>query len=187
MFVLFYLPVIGQVILSNPSFEDEAQDATIPQGWFGCEDGTTPDILPGYWGVNNIPADGSTFMGLITRANGSFESVGQRLSNKLERGECYRFSIDLAHSKQYSGYNDKIRLRIWMSKKKCKREQLVFESPVIDHSRWKTYNIDFNAEGHFKYILIEAYHSYEPFSHEANILIDNMSTINRCSRAQLTP
>ena len=37
--------------LENASFEDEPQDATMPQGWRGWKKGTTPDILPGSWGV----------------------------------------------------------------------------------------------------------------------------------------
>ncbi|MCB0682774.1 MAG: hypothetical protein KDC32_18010, partial [Saprospiraceae bacterium] len=50
---------IAQIPFQNPSFEgDEPQDATVPAGWFPCKEGTTPDILPGVWGVHTEPAEG---------------------------------------------------------------------------------------------------------------------------------
>src|SRR5689334_15278944 len=57
------LRLFSQVIeLFNPSFEDTPQDATMPQGWTGCKEGTTPDILPGFWGVYTPPSDGQTYV-----------------------------------------------------------------------------------------------------------------------------
>ena len=49
---------LGQILLDNPSFEGEPKDATTPIGWLECEKGTTPDILPGFWGVYLQPYDG---------------------------------------------------------------------------------------------------------------------------------
>lgn len=50
--VLLAFAMIGyaQITVINPSFEDEPSDATTPQGWSACDDMTTPDIFPGYWG-----------------------------------------------------------------------------------------------------------------------------------------
>ena len=72
------------VWLNNASFEGVPQDATTPSGWQECELGTTPDILPGFWNVYTEASDGETFIGLITRDDGSFESIGQRLSSPLK-------------------------------------------------------------------------------------------------------
>lgn len=172
----------AQNILQNSSFEDEPADATMPQGWFACQNATTPDILPGYWGVYTEASEGDTYVGLITRSNGTFESIGQRLPEKLEKGGCYEFSIDLAHSDNYSGYNKTIKLRVWLGDKKCRKDQMVFESKTITSEEWETFKIEFDAESNSKYIFLEAYYQYENFDHKGNILIDNISPIVYCSR-----
>ena len=172
----------AQNILQNSSFEDEPADATMPQGWFACQDATTPDILPGYWGVYSEASEGDTYVGLITRGNGTFESIGQRIPQKLEKGICYELSVDLAHSDNYSGYNKPIKLRIWLGDKKCKRDQMIFESKTITSEEWETFKIEFNAESNSRYIFFEAYYNYSSFNHKGNILIDNVTPIEDCSR-----
>lgn len=180
---LFAFPISGQQIeLSNPSFEGEPRDATIPQGWMGCKEGTTPDILPGYWGVYTEPSDGDTYVGLITRANNTWESIGQRLSETLKKGNCYSWSFDLAHSDTYSGYNGPVRLRIWISKLKCQKDQMIYESPLIEHYDWKSYHIKFTPDADYRYIMLEAFHKEEEFSYQGNILIDRLRAIKGCDK-----
>lgn len=169
----------GQTRLQNPSFEDEPADAIVPFGWLMCSDGTTPDILPGFWGVTQRAKEGSTFIGLITRPDGSFESVGQRLLPALKKGECHSFELDLAYSRAYAGYNQPIQLRIYLGSEKCKRDQLIYESGKIDHSKWKNIEVEFKADKDMKYIILEA---YSPKVSRGNILLDNMSEIRSCDR-----
>ena len=76
--ILLPIALSSQIYLTNASFEGEPQDATVPTGWFACELGTTPDILPGFWGVYSESSEGETYLGLITREDGTFESIGQR-------------------------------------------------------------------------------------------------------------
>ncbi len=171
------------ITILNGSFEGVPADATMPQGWMGCQEGTTPDILPGYWGVYTQPSDGDTYLGLITRGNGTWESIGQRLSGPLKKGSCYAWSLDLAHSDTYSGHNGPVRLRVWVSKVKCQKDQLIFESPLIDHTDWETYKVKFTANEDFQYILLEAFHSEEEFSYKGNVLIDRLRAIQGCDRS----
>lgn len=171
------------VFLNNPSFEGEAADATIPVGWFVSTPGTTPDILPGYWGVYQEPSDGDTYVGLITRPDGSWEAMAQRLPRRLKANECYRMAIDLAHSKTYSGYNGPLRLRIYGGSKRTDRRYMLYESPVIKHTYWKTYLINFTLEKNIDYIILEAFHSDQPFDYPGNILLDNISPLESCPRA----
>jgi len=171
--------------LLNPSFEGEPRDATMPRGWYQCEKGTTPDILPGPWGVYLEAEAGETYLGLITRENGSWESIGQRLSKPLEKDECYYITVSLAHSDAYMGYDQPIKLRIWGGNSKCERTQLMGESKRIDHTEWATYSFDFTAEEKMKYLVIEAYHSDQEFAHSGNILVDNISAIHKCGRTEL--
>ncbi len=173
---------LTQVKLSNMSFEDTPSDATTPRGWFVCEDYTTPDILPGFWGVYNEPSHGSTYMGIITRQDGTFESIGQKLSETLDADLCYRFNIDLAHSKTYAGFNRPIKLRIWIGDKKCRRSQLILETDFIKHTDWRTYPVSFTPNKESDYIIIEAYYQDGSFSYKGNILVDKMTIIQKCDK-----
>jgi len=175
---------IEPIFWQNPSFEGEApHDATIPIGWLACEAFTTPDILPGVWGVYTEASDGDTFLGLITRNDGSWESITQRLSRTIRKKECYSFNFDLARATTYSGYNTPIKLRIWGSKDKCSKDQLLFESPEIKNSFWQKNNCEFTANQAIRYIIIEATIKEGNSSYQGNILIDNLSPIQACPRA----
>jgi hypothetical protein len=176
------LDLNSQIHLNNPSFEDEPADATIPMGWFGCQRGTTPEIMPGFWGVYDDASEGDTYVGIITRENGTFESIGQRLSEKLKKDNCYQFSLELSHSKFYSGYNGVIRLRIWIGSEKCEKTQLIYQSEPIESSEWETYVVKFTAKNDSNYITMEAFYKENPFSFKGNILIDNISPIFACDR-----
>jgi len=175
----------AQIHLKNASFEGEAQDATVPLGWFECTAYTTPDILPGVWGVYEEAEEGETYVGLITRANGTWESIGQRLPVPLEKGDCFSFYLFLAHSKTYSGYNKPIKLRIWGGTTRCEKDQLLLETDFVKHRKWKRYDAQFSAEKTINYFILEAFYSEEPYSHLGNILIDQISPIRKCSRAGL--
>ncbi len=182
LFIGMTLFIPGQIKLVNPSFEGEPQDATVPTGWMPCESGTTPDILPGPWGVYQEAADGDTFLGLITRADGTFESIGQRLTQPLKQNECYSFSLDLARSSTYTGYNHPLKLRVWGSITRCQKAELLYESPLIQHEDWETYPFSFATKFQYHYIILEAYAPNNQ-AVKGNILLDNCSKISLCKRA----
>lgn len=178
-----FIPVFGQINVVNPSFEDEPSDATTPQGWHPCDDLTTPDIFPGFWGVYNEPSNGNTYVGIITRENGTYEQFGQRLSIPMKKGECYRTMIDLAHSIIYAGYNQPIKLRIYLGSSKCEKDQLIFTSPLIKSMNWETHMIKFKPNENHEYIIFEAYFQDGEFSRKGNILIDNLRPFMMCGNA----
>ena len=170
----------------NGSFEGEAADAINPIGWMGCEDGTTPDILPGPWGVYLPAVEGQTYMGLIVRKNGTWECVGQRLSQSLKGNNCYFFKLMLAHSITYNGYNKPAIVRIWGGSERCEKSQILFESPSINHSTWKPYIVKFKPKKDMDFIIIEAYYnSKQGVTYNGNVLIDAISPIQTCDRAEL--
>ncbi|MEM9820717.1 MAG: carbohydrate binding domain-containing protein [Bacteroidota bacterium] len=189
----FALLMVGflsaQVSLDNASFEGEAQDATVPIGWHACEPGSTPDILPGSWGVYNEAYDGETYMGLITRQDGTWESVGQRLSDPIQASECYTFSLSLAHSKTYANYNKPIKVKIWGGASSCTKDVLLAETSFIKHSEWKRYEFRFIPKQALHYLILEAHYMDGIYFHyNGNVLIDNCSEIKSCKRAdQLLP
>lgn len=171
------------IYLQNASFEGSPQDATMPIAWMACEAFTTPDILPSTWGVTLEANDGETYIGLISREDGSKESITQRLSQAIPKGACYSFSVDLAKAASYSSYSGALKLRIWGTTDKCKKGQLLYESATIEHLYWKSYQCDFTAKQTIRYLMIEAFYKEGNFSHKGNILIDNISVIRPCPRA----
>ena len=179
------IPILGsgQVTLNNGSFEDEPSDATTPHGWDECQPYTTPDIFPGYWGVYNEASEGNTYLGMITRTNNTWESIGQRFSTPLEKEMCYTFSIDLSFSTTYAGYNNPLKLRIWIGESKCEKGQLIFESERIEHTEWQTYQVKFTAQKKYTHIILEAFHKDDTVNYKGNILLDNIQPIRFCGRA----
>jgi hypothetical protein len=168
----------------NPSFEDTPRASASPAGWSSITPGSTPDIMPGAWGINFMPQDGQSCVGLITREDGTSEDMGQNLPETLKSGFCYKFSIYLAHSPKYVGYDHPIRIRIWGGSKRGSKEQLLASSPMIDHSDWQNYKFQFIPTSDIRYITFEAY--YAPgasFKYKGNILMDNCSPIEKCNRA----
>ncbi len=180
--VLFYANVWGQITVVNGGFEDQPSDATVPKAWLPCEENTTPDILPGFWGEYGDASQGRTYVGLITRADGSFESIGQKLSKSLTAGDCYEFKIDLSRGALYAGFNKPLKLRVWLGTTICEMEQMAFLSNEVKHTTWKTYLVQFKSKKNYQYIRIEAHYQDSDFTYKGNILLDNMSAIKLCSR-----
>ena len=185
LFLLLMIPFIGksQHYLSNGSFEGlKPQDATMPIGWLPCKLGTTPDILPGPWGVIKEPSEGETYLGLITRADNSWESITQRLEQPLQANKCYRLKLDLAYSIRYPMHNKPIKLRVYGSQEKCADPVLLIETDLIDHVDWEAYDFLFRTEAVFNFLIFEAcFPDGEPIG--GNILIDNIQPIKECGRA----
>lgn len=176
------LNVNAQVIFNNPSFEDEPSDATVPMGWHACETGTTPDIGPGPWGIDLEAEEGETYVGLITRSDGSFEAIGQRFPVVLEKDLCYEFELSAAACDTYSGFNERIKFRVWAGTKKTKRSQLLYESEIVDNIEWEKHKVKFTAEKALKYLIIEAYIDYEDGPRKGHVLIDNITNIKICDK-----
>jgi hypothetical protein len=177
----FTLTGFAQTLL-NSSMEGEPQDATMPDAWHACEKGTTPDILPGPWGVQQEAYDGASYVGLITRPDGSWEAIGQQFSQPLELKSCYRMSIIAAHSDTYTGYNRNGRMRVWLGKTKCDKAQLLIDVKSLTHTDWKSYPIEFISEDEYKYIIIESYHPPDALHSKGNILIDKIYAPIICGR-----
>jgi hypothetical protein len=188
-FLIFTFVLLGQpgtvIPIRNPSFEDDAPtQSKVPKGWQTYTPGSTPDILPGAWGIQLAPQDGRTCVGLVTREDGTIEDIAQVLPESLKGGICYKFTIHLAHTPKYVGFNHPVRLRVWGGAAKDKKEMLLASSPLIDHSDWKKYPFQFVPAHDMRYITFEAY--FGPgiiFKYKGNILLDNCSAIEKCERA----
>jgi hypothetical protein len=184
--VTAYLPEqqSDKVYFRNPSFEDDPRASASPKGWHTATPGSTPDILPGAWGIENVPQDGKTCVGLVTRSDGTSENIAQALAEALPNGGCYNFSIYLSHLDRYVGFDHPVRLRVWGSATKGEKGTLLDASPLINHSDWRRYSFQFYTSGVIRYLTLEAW--YGPgttFKYNGNILLDNCSPIEKCVRA----
>ncbi len=185
--ILFYLMcsmhvIIGQNLL-NASLEGAHQDATMPDNWLSATPGTTPDILPETWGERLEPAHGNSYVGLITRGNGTYEAITQRLPNPSKIETCYDLILSVARSPFYAGYNQPIRCRIWLSKTKGKRDRLISDLGLIKNEAWETHKLQYITDDVYYYIIFEAYHPKGIDRSEGNILLDHIIGPKECLRS----
>ena len=191
------------IVFKNPSFEAQLLEANSNysaqdiDSWEDCSQtlfiGETPfDVQPGFWGVSLKPKHGSSYIGLITRKNETYESIGQRIQNRLKRGVEYSLSLHIATSykskspssetqKGYKSSNSKENpyavsspaiLRVRLTNSITKKTELIYTSNPILNNKWGILDIKFTPRFDADYIIFEAYfpNSNEPTY--GNILID---------------
>ena len=166
-----------EIILSNPSFEDEPHPGNPPKGWYDCggtnfPKETPPDVHPAEdpenaFGVSKTTYHGDTYLGLVVRENDSWESVAQRLRSPLQQGKCYTFSIYLSRSDTYTStvrgsddvknFTTPIRLRIWGGTGYCSKKQLLAESEDVENTEWEKYTFYFTPNQNLRYFTLEAF------------------------------
>ncbi|MEL6846631.1 MAG: hypothetical protein AAFP02_25780, partial [Bacteroidota bacterium] len=175
----------------NPSFEDMPRASRQPRGWLNCgwSDESPPDVQPDTtFAVSQEPYHGKTYLGMVTRDNDTWESIGQRLSKELEPGQCYSFSVFLARSRTYISisqatgqrvnYDTPSVLRIWGGVARCDRRELLAETSRVDHSDWREYKFKFSPTQLHTYIMFEVtYKMPVLLPTNGNLLVDHASAI----------
>ena len=182
-------PVV--IKLDNPSFEDYPQAGHQPSGWFDCgfAGETPPDVNPtGQFKVSKNAYHGSTYVGMVTRDNNTWEAIGQRLKTPLLKGVTYTFSIYLARSEIYMSqsratgrdvnYITPATLRIWGGSGYCSKEEMIGETEPISAATWQKFNFKFTPKANHNYFMIEAFYKVPTlFPYNGNVLVDNASDI----------
>jgi hypothetical protein len=178
------------IYLDNPSFEGTSSAGVVPPNWFnyGHSGETPPDTQPGCFNVETEPQDGETYLGMVTRDNGTTEGVIQRLDYPLLPGNKYEMSFFLATSMLYTSmskktnevvkYTTPVNLKIMGykvgSNSLCKFKEL----KNIYHDDWELYTIQIEPCDTIECIVFAVvYPHIEPVN--GNILIDNCSPIMR--------
>jgi len=194
--LLFWVQLLNAqevIFLENPSFEDNPRYASVPGGWRNCafNNESPPDVHPvenGDFKVIQKPKDGDTYLGLVVRENATAESIGQQLSDTLQAGQCYSFSLQLCRSdifisagrlsREMTNYNTPVMLKIWGGISPCGKRSLLATSPPIEHLDWKKYTFQFQPEVPLSWISFEAYFVLgTEVAYNGNILLDNASPI----------
>ena len=191
------------IYLRNPSFEDLPRMGTISgppiKGWHDCASSmfpeeSPPDIHPVHnaaWGITLKAVDGETYLGLVTRYNGSYESVSQLLNSSLVPGKCYSFSGYLNQSdiyqsdtrrtmntKKLENFIEPAELLIWGGTVFCEKEELLAKSGGVINHEWKLYEFTLSPKIQISSITIEAFYEW-PATTPTNghILVDGLSPI----------
>jgi len=164
--------IFGQAIitLQNPSFEGEPRYSRLPPKWRVCNsfNQTPPDTQPGAFEVTKKAYDGETYIGMIVREDGTWESFGQNLLDPITSNQCYQFSIVLGRSENYSSftrksrkqktnYTDPVKFRIWGGYDTCEKEELLAETNVIDHFDWWRYEFRIKPHADYTFLLFEVF------------------------------
>lgn len=190
----FLLAQATPIKLENPSFEDLPSAAHTPQSWLDCgfAGESPPDVHPnGNYGVTQKAKHRKTYLAMVTRDNGTWESVAQKLKTSLLADTCYKMSIYLAQSLTYmsrsqltgreANYITPAKLRIWSGTTECGQEELVAGSPKITDEKWTEYTFILKPKKKALYIIFEAYYGDEIILRgNGNILLDNVSDIVPC-------
>jgi outer membrane protein OmpA-like peptidoglycan-associated protein len=181
--------------LVNGSFEDvPQQSAQSIKGWYDCGkinfiNETAPDIHPGKFWENNLPAsDRNTYLGMVVRDNGSYESVSQRLEGTLEAGQCYTFTLHLARApkyvslshitQEYTNYTTPAVLRIWGGLGYCNERELLAESTPVSNDSWQIFKFEFKPKSTVRSLTFQAYYKTPVLiPYNGNILVDGGSHI----------
>lgn len=199
------LPAQETIRLQNPSFEDMPRKG-IPgmpsiKAWHDCglskfPSESPPDIHPvtnNAWEVSMPPYDGDSYLGMVTRANDTYESLSQALTKPIQAGVCYSFSAYLARSSQYKSATSKTMqmgtnelenfvrpsvLLIWGGNYFCDKAELLGESPAVSNETWKKYSFTFQPQKTHKYITIEAFYKTPILeAYNGHVLVDHLSEI----------
>lgn len=199
------LPAQEIIKLQNPSFEDMPRKGVpgMPsiKGWHDCglskfPSESPPDIHPvvnNAWEVALEPYDGNTYLGMVTRANDTYESLSQALSTPIQGGVCYTFSAFLVRSNQYKSATSKTQqlgsnelenfvrpavFMIWGGDYFCDKAELLGESPAVSNETWKKYTFLFHPQKTHKFITIEAFYKTPILeAYNGHVLVDGMSDI----------
>lgn len=175
-------------IIDNMSLEGTPRVGSAPPEWNQCNQFSTPDILPGFWNVTKRASHGNTYAGIVTRGNlGPFannhEDLQTRLLKPIQQGESYDFKIDLSYSDKWGhnidngsflNYDTPAKLQVYGGSSSCSLTELLWESPIIDHTNWTTYSMTLNPKTiNVTHLMLQAANTDNTFNF-GNILIDNI-------------
>ncbi len=182
----------GAILLQNPSFEGQPRHGFTPDGWLNCgfPGESPPDLHPsGAFGISRTPYAGISYLGMVVRARGPWEAVGQKLSQPLAAGQCYRLSLYACQSELLSSitlpgrqpalFDKPVALRLWGGGEACRREQLLAVSAPVHQKEWVRHELYFRPQQDWSYLLLEVYFTegLKAEQYNGHALIDALSNI----------
>ena len=157
---------------------------------------TPPDIHPtNRFGVTWAANEGKFYLGMVTRDNGTWEALGQKLTLPLKTDTCYELSAWMMCSPIYKSKSRKTgqamnytlpaRLRVWGGNDICEMKELLIMSEPVLNRAWLPQTFVFKPKKKIKYLRFEAYYTEGANFYNGNLLLDNLSEISPCSCSKL--
>lgn len=160
-----------------------------PRMWSDCgfPGETAPDVQPDFtFLVSKAAFNGNTYLGMVTRDNDTWESVGQLLTNSLQGNTCYEFTIKLARSLSYystsrttnreANYIQPIKLRVWGGYGMCDKREMLGETPLVENPDWQQFHLKLEPSDNYTHVILEAfYQTPSLFPYNGNLLLDDAS------------
>jgi gliding motility-associated-like protein len=171
----------------NPSFEGFASANIPPNGWTVCNAQHKPDTQPSFFNVLQKASEGNTFISLTTAPKmGKIPVINESIQTKLDKpllqNTRYQLKIDLSMPENFEQeiagkltcFCQPIVIKIWGADKSCKKRELFWQSPKINHQNWQTYLALFQPElTNYDFLLIEAGFA-DKETYFGSILVDNL-------------
>jgi len=190
LLILFYFAVtISEAqIVPNGSFDGVAGTKHFPpNSWNVCNTTSTPDIMPGCWGVSLAPSEGDSYLNLVVKENGVMEEVNCLLTETLDTSQCYKFSVDLNRSLDFKfeffgddyDFTRLANVRFILGENECSLDVdtiLEVDDSLNYYKEWVTFSFIFKpTQENVNYLKIETYidDNVSPFF--GHVLVDNIS------------
>ena len=184
--------IFEKIDLINPSFEQlNNQSEAIGWGSYDFDKETPLNIQPGLFGCKLFAQQGKTYMGMIARDNGTYESIRQVLTKPLKAGVCYRMSVFLAKSSTYeslsrttgmaANYIRPLKLTVWGTEAKTRDilplpDDWLTETLPIHNDQWRKYTFYIQPPKDV-YVLVFTVNHVVDKPYNGNLLIDNISPV----------
>ena len=165
----------AQELLRNGTFAQGGtlQNVYVQHGileWWGStgKNESPPDVhtaFTGYWGVQQHPYEGDTYVGLVCRPNGTSEFIYQKLQTPLMPGKHYQFAVYASTSADYisatretptikRNFTDPCRIVISGKKKHKGDLDILAKSSPITWLEWQKIWLDFEVDEPYKFFVI---------------------------------
>jgi len=181
---------------NNPSFEGWRffWPGIPPPEWTQVGPNQTPDMQPGFFGLNMQPTDGNWFLGLCHQSQyGWQEGVTQKINFPFEPGIKYSFKIDAANSSTHEGGTipDHAQLLIYGGDSLYDLDTLLWSSnDLYPFDTWMTLNVSFIPNQQITWVTFLCYNlgnwNWPPTN--PYIMLDNIRDVRPAQfNVNLTP
>jgi len=132
-----------------------------PENWGRCDSITSsPEVFIEFikQGISYYSPDSSTFVVLRVREDTTSEHMHTLLTRPMVKDYCYKLSVDLRHT--YGGSNTganthPVLFQIWGGITPCSKDELLFESQLINNLWWQRYRFTFHVkQNDYPYLYI---------------------------------
>jgi hypothetical protein len=150
----------------------------------------------GLYRVQLSAADGQTYVGMVCRDNGTFESIGQQLPTPLAGGQCYRWQGQAARTTRYlsiarstlrpDDFSAPVRLAFYGGTDACADDYLLGESDSIRFADWQLLTVILRVPATSTHLRIGVL-PFDTTAANGHVLLDHLQPLVPCDCATGRP